>query len=104
MRQGRPRASTLLAAPDAAAGAAGFVLGAAQALGGVGAGAGSAVEHDCLAEVIVADRAAELPCAAIDRFAGDFAAGDVAAKLVRPIAGLAGEAAQMNQRTVDPQR
>src|SRR5437870_2451805 len=72
------------AAPDAAAGGAGLLFGAAQALGCVGGGVAGAVEKDRLAEIVVAEPA---PIgAALGRLAGDLAASDPVGRAVVVVA------------------
>src|SRR5438309_11438019 len=90
------------AAPDAAAGAAGLLLCAAQALGRVSGGVAGAVEEDRLAEIVVAEPA--VIGAALGRLAGDLAAGDVAGELVGRGAALAGNSVEMDERAVEQQR
>src|SRR6266851_6894602 len=89
-----------LPAPDSAAGAAGFLFGAAQAFGRVGGGAAGAVEQDRFAEIVIADFAAKIRGAAIGRLAGDLAAADVAGQFVRRRAALAGDPVETDERAV----
>src|SRR4029077_5938149 len=90
--------------PDAATRAAGLRLGIAQPLGSVRGGPAGAVQHDGLAEIILAELAAILRRAALDWLAGDLPASDITREITHRRTGLAFNTAQLHGRAVEEER